>query len=227
MSERRGVRPRLERIVRELAKFGTVGAFGFLVNVAVFNLCIHTFQMATVRSGVIATAVAIATNYVGNRYWTYRHTDKTRVQREVSLFLLFSGIGMVIENGVLALSHYGFDYTTPLADNIAKNVVGLGIGTVFRFWSYRTWVFRDETAGDAAPESTGPAATATTGPDGSAADGPATDAPADAGSTADGAPEEAPVPEPVAVLDPGVSAAGGAVGLPAQEESEDRRVLLK
>lgn len=149
MREGRGVSARLRQLVRELAKFGTVGAFGVLVNVAVFNLCIRVLDLATVRSGVIATAVAIGTNYVGNRYWTYRHADKSRVQRELSLFLFFSGIGLVIENGVLALSHYGLDFTSPLADNVAKNVVGLGLGTVFRFWSYRTWVFRPDAYGAA------------------------------------------------------------------------------
>lgn len=142
MGEGRALRPRLERLMRELAKFGAVGALGFLVNVAIFNLCIHTFQLAPIRSGVISQVVAIATNYLGNRYWTYRHIDKSRVRRETSLFFLFSGIALVLENGILALSHYGLGYTSPLADNIAKNVVGLGIGTVFRFWSYRTWVFR-------------------------------------------------------------------------------------
>jgi len=96
---------------------------------------------------VISQLVAIVTNYLGNRYWTYRHTDKRRVQRETLLFFVFSGIALVIENAVLALSHYGLGYTSTLADNIAKNVIGLGIGTVFRFWSYRTWVFRAGSAG--------------------------------------------------------------------------------
>jgi putative flippase GtrA len=137
----RGLRSRLERLVREVAKFGAVGAVGFLVNVAVFNLCIHTLQLAPIRSGVISQLVAIVTNYLGNRYWTYRHTDKRRMHRETVRFFFFSGIALVIENAVLAVSHYGMGYTSPLADNIAKNVVGLGIGTVFRFWTYRTWVF--------------------------------------------------------------------------------------
>ncbi|MBW1601878.1 GtrA family protein [Streptomyces sp. JJ66] len=149
MGERLPLALRMRRLVRELAKFGTVGAFGVLVNVATFNLCLHVFGLATVRSGVIATAVAVATNYLGNRYWTYLHTAKTRVRREASLFLLFSGVGLVIENGVLALSHYGLGFTSPLADNIAKYGVGLGLGTAFRFWSYRTWVFRGRrSAGD-------------------------------------------------------------------------------
>jgi putative flippase GtrA len=200
MSEGRGVSARLRRLVHELAKFGTVGAFGVLVNVAVFNLCIRVLDLATVRSGVIATAVAIGTNYVGNRYWTYRHADKSRVQRELSLFLFFSGVGLVIENGVLALSHYGFDFTSPLADNIAKNVVGLGLGTVFRFWSYRTWVFRGEPAGVHARES-------------------AVAAPAD-----DSAVVRRPARTRVGV--PVQNRSDRLVGVAAQEEGEDRRVQL-
>ena len=41
----------------------------------------------------------------------------------------------------LAISHYALGFTSPLADNIAANVVGLGLATAFRFWSYRRWVF--------------------------------------------------------------------------------------
>ncbi|WP_062216383.1 GtrA family protein [Streptomyces sp. NBRC 109706] len=142
MREELRFRARLRGLAREAAKFGTVGAFGFLVNVVVFNLCGQAAGLAPVRSGVIATSAAICTNYLGNRYWTYRHRDKSGRRREIALFLLFSAVGMVIENGVLALSHYGLGLTSPLADNLAKNVIGLGIGSLFRFWSYRTWVFR-------------------------------------------------------------------------------------
>ncbi|MFD5318327.1 GtrA family protein [Streptomyces sp. NPDC127098] len=142
MSDGLTLRDRMRGIAHEVAKFGTVGALGVVVNVVVFNLCTQGAGLAPVRSGVLATTAAIVTNYVGNRYWTYRDRDKSGRSREASLFLLFSGVGMVIENGVLALSHYGLDFTSSLADNVAKNVVGLGLGSLFRFWSYRTWVFR-------------------------------------------------------------------------------------
>ncbi|MDT0309388.1 GtrA family protein [Streptomyces sp. DSM 44917] len=145
-------RDRLRGLADEVAKFGAVGAFGFLVNVVVFNLCTQGAGLAPVRSGVIATTAAICTNYFGNRHWTYRDRDKSRRSREASLFLLFSCVGMIIENGLLALSHYGLGFTSPLADNLAKNVLGLGIGSLFRFWSYRTWVFRTAPA----PETSAP-----------------------------------------------------------------------
>ncbi|MFF4649579.1 GtrA family protein [Streptomyces sp. NPDC001380] len=152
-----GLRGRLRGLVHEVMKFGTVGLLGVVVNLVVFNLCIHGLHWAPVRSGVLATLVAIATNYVGYRYWVYRDRDADARSREITLFLVFSGIGMVIENGTLWISHYSLGFHSGLADNIAKNVVGLGLGTLFRFVSYRTWVFRalPELEGEQAPGAIG------------------------------------------------------------------------
>ena len=132
---------RLRRIVHEVAKFGAVGGVGVLVNLVVFNLVRHTTDLQVVRASVIATVVAIVFNYVGFRYFTYRDRDKSRRTREMTLFLLFSAIGLVIENGVLYAATYGFGWNTPLQNNVFK-FLGIGIATLFRFWSYRSWVFR-------------------------------------------------------------------------------------
>jgi putative flippase GtrA len=48
---------------------------------------------------------------------------------------------MVIALSCLWLSHYALGLDSPIADNISANVIGLGLGTLFRFWSYRKWVF--------------------------------------------------------------------------------------
>ncbi|GKQ33740.1 GtrA family protein [Streptomyces sp. A012304] len=132
---------RLRRLAREVAKFGAVGGVGLLVNLGVFNLVRHVTDLQVVRASVIATVVAIAFNYVGFRYFAYRDRDKTRRTREMTLFLLFSAVGLVIENGLLFLATYGFGWDSPLQSNVFK-FLGIGIATLFRFWSYRTWVFR-------------------------------------------------------------------------------------
>ncbi|MDQ0991298.1 GtrA family protein [Streptomyces sp. V3I7] len=131
----------LRRLVDEVAKFGAVGGAGILVNLGVFNLVRHATDLQVVRAGVIATVVAITFNYVGFRYFTYRDRDKNGRTRELTLFLLFSAIGLVIENGVLFVATYGFGWDTPLQNNVFK-FLGIGVATLFRFWSYRTWVFR-------------------------------------------------------------------------------------
>ncbi|MEU2899869.1 MULTISPECIES: GtrA family protein [Streptomyces] len=133
--------PGLRRLFREMAKFGAVGGAGVLVNLGVFNLVRQLTDLPVVRASVIATIVAIVFNYVGFRYFAYRDRDKSGRTREMSLFLLFSAVGLVIENGVLYTATYGFGWDSSLQSNIFK-FLGIGIATLFRFWSYRTWVFR-------------------------------------------------------------------------------------
>ncbi|MER6913085.1 GtrA family protein [Streptomyces sp. NPDC000594] len=142
MGERGGaLRMRFDQLMREVAKFGAVGGAGVVVNLAVFNLVRATTELPVVRASLIANAVAILFNYVGYRYFTYRDRDKSGRTREMSLFLLFSVIGSVIENGILYLATYGFGWDGPLQSNVFK-FFGIGVATLFRFWSYRTWVFR-------------------------------------------------------------------------------------
>lgn len=141
MSERGALRVQLDQLIREIAKFGAVGGIGTLVNLVVFNVLRHTTEIPVVRASIIATAVAICSNYVGFRYFTYRDRDKSGRTKEMTLFLLFSAIGLVIENGVLYAATYGFGWDSQLQSNIFK-FLGIGIATLFRFWSYRTWVFK-------------------------------------------------------------------------------------
>ncbi|MFI1284573.1 GtrA family protein [Streptomyces sp. NBC_01310] len=132
---------RVRGLVREVAKFGAVGGLGVLVNLGVFNLIRNTTDLQVVRASVIATVVAIVTNYIGFRYFAYRDRAQSGRTREMVLFAAFSGIGLVIENGVLYTATYGFGWDGPVASNVFK-FIGIGTATVFRFWSYRTWVFK-------------------------------------------------------------------------------------
>ncbi|MGI5398513.1 GtrA family protein [Streptomyces sp. CA-135486] len=142
MSHRGGaLRGQLDQLMREIAKFGAVGGMGLLVNLAVFNLVRHTTEVPVVRASILATVIAIAFNYVGFRYFTYRDRDKSGRTKELTLFLLFSVVGLVIENGILYAATYGFGWDSPLQSNVFK-FLGIGIATLFRFWSYRSWVFR-------------------------------------------------------------------------------------
>jgi putative flippase GtrA len=138
---RAGLRNRLAAVTREIAKFGAVGGAGVLVNIAVFNLVRHVTDLQVVRAGIIATVVAIAFNYLGFRYFTYRDRDKSGRTRELTLFLAFSAVGLVIENGVLYTATYAFGWDSPLQSNVFK-FIGIGVATLFRFWSYRSWVFK-------------------------------------------------------------------------------------
>ncbi len=138
---RTSITQRLRGVSGEVVKFGVVGLIGVVVNFGVSNAVLHLTGWAPVRCSVIGTAVAIAANYLGYRYWVYRDSDAASRRREITLFLIFSGIGMLIENGTVWFTTYTLGLTGTIAYNLSK-VVGTGLGTLFRFFSYRTWVFK-------------------------------------------------------------------------------------
>jgi putative flippase GtrA len=134
-------RRRLPVLVQEITKFGAVGGLGLVVNFAVFNLCRVFTPLSTLRCSVVGTGVAIVSNYLGYRYYTYRDREKRGPAREFTLFVAFSVASLAIENGGLFVAMRWFGWDTALQDNLVK-ALGIAVATVFRFWSYRTWVFR-------------------------------------------------------------------------------------
>jgi putative flippase GtrA len=134
-------------LLTQLVKFGAVGGVGFFVNLVVFNLLLATvFHPASLHYGplyatVAATLVAIVVNWLGNRYWAFAAGRQSNTAREGAEFFAVSLIGMGIPLLCVWVSHYMMHFTSPLADNIANNVVGLGLGMLFRFALYRWWVF--------------------------------------------------------------------------------------
>jgi putative flippase GtrA len=150
----RSLYARGEHLVHEVAKFGAVGLVALVVDVGLFNLLCYGIsspvQGKVLTAKVISVCVATTVAYFGNRYWTFRHRGRTSFHREYLLFFVLNGVGLAISVGCLWFSHYALGFTSALADNISANVIGLGLGTLFRFWSYRRWVFPEDTeaAGD-------------------------------------------------------------------------------
>ena len=94
---------------------------------------------ARIVSGVAATLFA----WFGNRSWTFAHRRSRPVAHEVSLFFLVNGVALAISTLTLVLSHYVLGLDSRLADNVST-IFGIGLGTLFRFWTYRRFVFANE-----------------------------------------------------------------------------------
>lgn len=133
---------RLRTLAPEVVKFGIIGGLNVVVNAAVFNLLLlwPLFDNSELKAKVIATAVAIVSSYFMNRHWTYRDRDKSAAHREFVLFVGFNLAGLMIELAVMGITKYWLDLTSLLALNTAF-AIGLALGTIFRFFTYRTFVF--------------------------------------------------------------------------------------
>ena len=62
----------------QLVHFGAVGASGFVVNTAIYTLCLHVFDLHYLVSAVGAFCVAVTNNFLWNRGWTFRRTRSER-----------------------------------------------------------------------------------------------------------------------------------------------------
>ncbi len=125
----------------EVGRFGVVGLAAYATDLLVFNALLLGVGVASVPAKVIAGAVAIAVAYAGSRWWTWRDRRGPDVGREYALFLLFSVLAALLQLGCLWVSHHGLGLTSTLADNISGNVIGMALATVFRFYTFRTFVF--------------------------------------------------------------------------------------
>lgn len=140
----------IERVA-ELMKFGSVGGLAYLVDLGLFNLLRfgpgdllfdHPLT-AKVISATIATLVA----WMGNRYWTFAAKRTANSGKELLQFGVVNVGGMCIALLCLWFSHYVLGFTSPLADNISANVIGLILGMIFRYLLYKHWVFTGDSGG--------------------------------------------------------------------------------
>lgn len=140
MSSRRS--RRLSRLIAEAAKFGTVGAVAFVASLVAADGMRFGLRWDQVVAAIAGSAVGTVVSYVGNRNWSFRRRAHRGLARETVLFLLLNAVGIVIQ----AVTVYAFKHASHLGGGLyytSANATGLVLGTVFRFWSYRKWVWRD------------------------------------------------------------------------------------
>ena len=82
-----------ELFVKELTKFGLVGAAAWVVNAAVVWLLMHTayFAHGHIKAKIVATVVATVFSWIANRLWTFRAGERTGRTR----FPHFFAVGLI------------------------------------------------------------------------------------------------------------------------------------
>jgi len=127
-------------LVPELAKFGVVGAIGAIIDLGGAGYLHGAAGIGPLSAKAISITVATVVTYLGSRFWTFRHRVNQALLREGILFVALNVVGLAIAEVVIAVTTYGLDYRSALAYN-AASVVGTGLGTIFRYFSYKKWVF--------------------------------------------------------------------------------------
>ena len=137
---------KLFRLRTELGKFFGVGLMAYLVAVGGFNLLVHLdsapLKSKPLTASILSGALSILVAYFGNRHWTWKERQRSGASREITLFFIINLISLSFTVICLAISRYILGFDSAVADNISANIIGVGFGTLFRFWSYRTIVFK-------------------------------------------------------------------------------------
>jgi putative flippase GtrA len=133
----RGAYQRFRHLIHEGAKFLTIGLIGTIVTFVVAN-ALHS--LGKYLAVTVATVLATVVTYLGNRYWTFRHRQGQGTARDSTMFFVLNGIGLLIYYGCIGLTDLAGLGSSRIWYNAAL-VVGTGLGTLFRFWSYRKWVW--------------------------------------------------------------------------------------
>ncbi len=138
MSSIRDLYQRFRQLIHEGAKFLVVGAIGTVVTFGVANGLRHS--LGEYGAITVATIIATIVTFVGNGYWAFKSRQGQGTARDTVVFFVLNGIGLLIYYlciwlfkdvaGLKGAAWYNFEL-----------VLGTGLGTLFRFWSYRKWVW--------------------------------------------------------------------------------------
>jgi putative flippase GtrA len=130
----------------ELLRFGAVGGLAFVVDLGVLNLVYFAWKtplsqdQKVVTANVLSAVVATLVSWVGNRLWAFSHLRARRPASELAIFALVNGVALAERAAAAAIGAYVLHFTSQTGINVAA-VIGIGIGTITRYFGYRRFVF--------------------------------------------------------------------------------------
>jgi putative flippase GtrA len=125
-------------LLKEISAFGLIGAMALVIDLSVFAwLSPHGALKAKAVSTVVSTTFA----YFGNRHLSFSHRARTSIARETSFFFGINLITLIFSELIIALFVYPLKYPHTSATVFVVNVFTIGLGTLFRFWAYKRFVF--------------------------------------------------------------------------------------
>ncbi|HTQ67330.1 MAG TPA: GtrA family protein [Solirubrobacteraceae bacterium] len=122
----------------QLVRFGLVGGVGFVVNLAVYAVCVHGVGIDYHAANVVAWLVAVLNNFVLNRHWTFDAADG-RAHAQAVRFLLVSLVAEALSLLLLTLFVEGAGLEKVLAQALA-----VGCSMPVNFLGNKLWSFKRE-----------------------------------------------------------------------------------
>src|ERR671936_1936152 len=119
----------------QLAKFCTVGASGYAVNLAVYTALLRWAGLHYLAAAACSFVVAVTNNYTWNRFWTFRG-DRGHFAYQGLRFLVVSlaalGANLVFLRILVALG----------LDKVVSQAIAIVLVTPLNFVGNKLWSFR-------------------------------------------------------------------------------------
>jgi putative flippase GtrA len=125
-------------LLKELTAFGFVGAIALGIDLSIFAWLSH---YGALKANLVSTTISTSFAYVGNRYWSFSHRARSSLRRETTFFFGINFIALGFSELVIALFVYPLHYAHSSSTVFAAKVATIGLGTIFRFWTYKRFVF--------------------------------------------------------------------------------------
>jgi putative flippase GtrA len=136
------------RELKRLGKYGLVGAFGAVVDMTTLNTLIFalgwTSDSDKMIANIISVSMAIISNYILNRMWTFPETRNRQAGIQFLQFVLVSLSGLLINSAIFyAADQFFFSlfFSDLMAVQLAK-LVSIGIVMFWNFGINRVWTFQ-------------------------------------------------------------------------------------
>ncbi len=131
---------RFATLIAELTRFGLIGTLGLCIDLGGAALLHGRAGVGPLMAKAVSASVAMIVSYTGHRLWTFRHRASQSLVRGGLIFFGLNLIGLVSSLLVIGLVTGPLGLHSLAAYNAAQ-VVGVLLGMLFRYWSYRRWVF--------------------------------------------------------------------------------------
>jgi putative flippase GtrA len=140
---------------RELVRFALVGGTSFVITLTItYVLKFTVLRTHPVTALIVGVLIATIFSYVANREWSFRTRGGRERAHEAALFFLISGVALGLNALPQWVSRYVLHLQVPhvslvgqeVADFVSGMILGTLLGTLFRWWAFKKWVFPTEGA---------------------------------------------------------------------------------
>jgi dolichol-phosphate mannosyltransferase len=119
----------------QLLKFGLVGASGYVINLAVFALLSGSFGIYHLIAALGAFCVAVTSNFLWNRYWTFGPGDGPahfQAARFFAVSLAALGLNLAVLEVLVASGGVG---------ELTAQAIAVAVAMPFNFLGNKLWTF--------------------------------------------------------------------------------------